>query len=120
MDMLSRLKEIIAFYGLSVRAFAIKCGIAQKTLDNQLKGIRTISLETVISILKTFPDVSAEWLTRGEGTMLIKKDKDSAETERLNKLVDTIGTLQDTINAKNDMIATLNERIKQLESSQSK
>lgn len=73
MDILTRLKEIITFYGLSVRAFAIKCGIAQKTLDNQLKGLRAISLETVISVLQTYPEVSAEWLTRGEGVMLIKK-----------------------------------------------
>ena len=36
--------------------------------------------------------------------------------ERINKLVNTIATLQDTIDAKSDSIATLTERIKQLES----
>lgn len=35
--------------------------------------------------------------------------------ERINKLVNTIATLQDTIDAKSDSIATLTERIKQLE-----
>jgi CII-binding regulator of phage lambda lysogenization HflD len=115
MDILQRLKEILDYSGHSVRAFAMKCSISQTTLDKQIKGLRSVSIETVMSVLYAYPEVSAEWLTRGEGTMLIKKDKDSAETERLNKLVDTIGTLQDTINAKNDMIATLNERIKQLE-----
>lgn len=115
MDILSRLKEIIAFYGLSGRAFAIKCGIAQKTLDNQIKGLRAVSLETIVSVLQTFPEISSEWLTRGAGQMLIQKDDDSAELARLNKLVDTITTLQDTINAKNDIIALQSERIKQLE-----
>ena len=37
------------------------------------------------------------------------------ETERINKLVDTIATLQEAINAKNDTIATLIEKIKRLE-----
>ena len=115
MDILSRLKEVVAFSGLSVRAFSIKCGISQKTLDNQIKGLRSLSLDTTVSVLHAFPEISSEWLLRGEGQMLINKGCDSAEAERLNKLVDTIGTLQDTIKAKSDQIATLTERIKQLE-----
>ncbi len=36
--------------------------------------------------------------------------------EKINKLINTIATLQDTIDNKSDSIAALNERIKQLES----
>lgn len=115
MDALQRLKEVLAYSGQSVRAFSIKCGISQPTLDKQLKGLRGISIETMMSVLYAYPEISAEWLMRGNGAMLIKKEGESAEAERLNKLVDTITTLQDTINSKNDIIATLNERIKQLE-----
>lgn len=115
MDILSRLKEVISFSGLSVRAFAIKCGISQKTLDNQIKGLRGLSLETTVSILHAFPEISSEWFMRGEGQMMINKTGVSPDMERLSKLVDTITTLQDAINAKNDIISTLNERIKQLE-----
>lgn len=115
MDILSRVKEIVAFSGLSVRAFAIKCGIAQKTLDNQLKGLRGISLETIAGVINGFPNVSAEWLLRGEGKMLLEPADNSAELARLNKLIDTIATLQETINAKSETIAAQAERIKQLE-----
>lgn len=115
MDALQRLKDVLNYSGLSLRGFSIKCGISQPTLDKQIKGIRGISIETIMSVLYAFPEVSAEWLMRGIGTMLIKKDSDSAETERLNKLVDTITTLQDTINKKSETINLLNERIKQLE-----
>ena len=31
--MIERIKEIIAYSGLSDRAFAIKCGLAQNTLN---------------------------------------------------------------------------------------
>ena len=111
--MIDRIKDIIKLSGLSDRAFALKCGINQQTLFNQLKGIRAISLDTVLSIYKTFPDVSTNWLLLGEGDMLKSQ---SRETERINKLVDTIATLQESINTKSETIALLNEKIKLLES----
>lgn len=115
MDILQRLKEILDYSGHSVRAFAIKCGIAQTTLDKQIKGLRSVSIETVMSVLYAYPEISAEWLMRGTGQMLIQKENNSAEMERVNRLVDTITTLQDTINAKNDAIATLSNHVIQLE-----
>ena len=116
MTIVERLSDLISASKLSVRAFAAKCGIKQQTISNQLNGVRELSLSTVISVLTSNEDISAEWLLRGEGDMRKGKNKDDAKTlERLNKLVDTIGTLQDTINAKNDQITSLTERISQLE-----
>nr|DAO86759.1 MAG TPA: SOS-response transcriptional repressor [Caudoviricetes sp.] len=115
--MISRIKDIIKLSGLSDRAFALKCGINQQTLFNQLKGIRAISLDTVISICKTFPEISRDWLLLGEGDMFKSQ---SRETERINKLVDTIATLQESINAKSETIAILNDRIKQIENQRKK
>lgn len=115
MDLHERLNEVLKYSGLSVRAFANKCGINQPTLDRQIKGLRGISLETIVSVVHAFPEISSEWFMRGAGDMLVLNQPNSAELERINKLIDTITTLQDTINAKNDMITTLTERIKQLE-----
>lgn len=113
--MIERIKTLIAYLGLSTRAFAIKCGLRQNTLSNQLNGMRELSLSTVAAILDAYPEVSAEWLMRGDGQMLIQPNDSSVEVIRINKLVDTITTLQETINAKSEQIATLTERIKQLE-----
>lgn len=114
--MTNRIKEIIAYSGLSDRAFAIKCGMAQNTLNRQLNGVRELSLVTINSILTTFEDVSSEWLLRGKGEMLIsdniKKDESS---ERINRLVDTIATLQGTINEQmrtNQLIADENRKLR--------
>lgn len=112
--MVSRIKLFIAELGLSARAFALSCGLRQNTLSNQLNGIRELSLSTITAILTTYPELSSEWLLRGEGEMF-KNEVNSNELERINKLVDTITTLQDAINSKSDTIATLNEKIKQLE-----
>ena len=115
--MISRIKDIIKLSGISDRAFALKCGINQQTLFNQLKGIRAISLDTVISICKTFPEISRDWLLLGEGDMFKSQ---SRETERINTLLDTITTLQEAINAKSETIALLNDRIKQIENQRKK
>lgn len=114
MDLLQRLKEILTYSGKSTRAFAIQCGINQPTLDKQLKGLRGISIETVISVLSTYPEISAEWLIRGTGDMF-KTEPVDVNTDKMMKLVDTIATLQDTINAQSATIAMLQERNKQLE-----
>jgi CII-binding regulator of phage lambda lysogenization HflD len=112
MDLLCRLKEVISYSKLSDRAFALKCGLKQPTLDKQLKGLRAISLETIIAVCAHFPEFSRDWLLMGEGDMLKSQSK---EVERLNRLVETISTLQETINTRSDTIAMLSERIKQLE-----
>lgn len=115
MTLLERIKEILRFSGLTVRAFSIKCGISQPTLDKQLKGLRGVSIESVSGILFAFPQISAEWLLRGEGEML-KGQTEDPNAERLMKLVDTIATLQDAINIKSETISTLTAKVKELES----
>lgn len=114
MNIVSRLREILSFSGLSVRAFAIKCGITQKTLDNQIKGLRGISVETIMSVLTTFPEISAEWLMRGAGEMF-KSETADPNADRVLKLADAIATLQDALTAQKETIAALTERNKQLE-----
>ena len=113
--MVSRIKQLITRMGASTRAFALRCGLRQNTLSNQLNGMRELSLQTVAAILEMNPQVSAEWLMRGTGEMFNSEQQNSAELDRINKLVNTIATLQDTIDAKSNTISNLKERIKQLE-----
>lgn len=42
----------------------------KKTINQQLRGERSISLDTISKILSSFEDISSEWLLRGEGDML--------------------------------------------------
>lgn len=117
--MINRVKDIICHYGLSNRAFALKCGIPQNTFNNQLNGVRELSLSTINAILKTYEGISAEWLMRGTGNMLISENIDSdSNLDRINKLVDTITTLQDAINEKTKTIKVLEEEIKNLKRKQ--
>ena len=119
--MIERIKTIIAHYDLSIRAFAIKCGLKDNTLTNQLNGVRELSLATVNAILSTFEDVSSEWLLRGKGTMLLSDVEHErniipdSNMERMNRLVDTIATLQGALNEKDKAIKLLEEKVMRLE-----
>lgn len=113
--MISRIKEVIAYYKLTDRAFAIKCGIKQNTLSRQLNGVSEISVPTINAILDNYDDISAEWLLRGKGEMLISANQSKDEnTERISRLVDTIATLQGTINEQSKTIQVLQEKERRL------
>lgn len=71
MEILQRIKRLIDAKGLNTNAFALRIGIAQTTLSTYFTKNRYPAYETLYAILHTFPDVSAEWLMRGEGEMYI-------------------------------------------------
>ncbi len=105
--MISRIRTIISHYQMTDRAFAIKCGIKQNTFSNQLNGAREVSLATINAILISFEDISSEWLLRGKGEMLLSAIKPDSNIERMERLVDTIATLQGTINEQTKTIQLL-------------
>lgn len=110
-NILERIKEFISIKDLTPRAFAIKIDFNYSTLNNYLTGRRsTIDLELVNKTLSSFENLSAEWLLRGKGEMLLTSEQptSSNENDRLSKLIDTIAFQQDTIN-------NLQRRIKELE-----
>lgn len=112
--MVNRIKKIIETQGLSVRAFAIACEINSPTLDRQLKGRMALSLDSVNKILSANPNISAEWLMRGDGVMT-KAELLSQSNERLNKLIATIGEMQSIIEEKQkaiDALQTENDKLK--------
>lgn len=53
----------------------------QKRLSRQLNGGASITSETILGILNTYPDVSAEWLLRGKGEMLIASSQNEEKEE---------------------------------------
>lgn len=67
---LQRINELISHSELSKNAFANKISMEQTTVNNQLIGKRGISIDLILNILLAFPEVSSEWLLRGEGSMI--------------------------------------------------
>lgn len=66
-----RIKELIDFKEMSINSFSKKINIVQTTLNRQINGdTSSIPVGTIEAILHYFPEISAEWLLRGEGEMM--------------------------------------------------
>jgi transcriptional regulator with XRE-family HTH domain len=67
-DFSKRLKKVIDYYGLSASAFADKLGVQRSSISHILSGRNKPSLEFVMKILNTFPEVELYWLLNGKGS----------------------------------------------------
>ena len=74
-----RVNELLISQSLSVRKLSEQIGVPQKTLNNQVNvsNPALLTLETILLILERFPNVSTEWLLRGNGSMFLD-DKESS------------------------------------------
>lgn len=81
---LQRVKNFLTEKGISKFAFARSLKMEQTTVNNQLLGKRSVSIDLILSLLNNYPDVSAEWLLRGAGEMYIS-DKSIPYAENLSE-----------------------------------
>ena len=88
MDTIKRLNELIeAKCGeRGATAFSKLIGIHQVTLNNYILGKRKLSLEVIEAVLNTFPDVSAEWLLRGEDVKAIESNREGDSVKTLPRI----------------------------------
>lgn len=83
-----RINEILLYYDITINKFSDGNSALQNRLSRQLSRGSSITCDTICLILSRFPDVSAEWLLRGKGEMLIasspnEKKEEEAHAESL-------------------------------------
>ncbi|MDT0690602.1 helix-turn-helix transcriptional regulator [Salegentibacter sp. F188] len=71
----SRLNKIIKFYDLSAASFADKIEVGRSSISHILSGRNKPSLDFVMKVVKTFPEVELYWLLNGKGSFP-KEDMD--------------------------------------------
>ena len=103
--MIGRIIKFIESTGLSEQKFAESMGVKQQTLNNYTRGINKFPLSFIERMVEIYPDLSAEWLLRGEGSMLKSETPDREETETLKKFLKQTDAL----------LAIRDERIRNLE-----
>lgn len=123
-----RIQQIIEAKGTNVTQLSKRIGVSQKTLHNQINADTQVSGSTILLILQQFPDVSAEWLLRGNGKMLIKDNMppfngDESDNEitlhaeltratmKADELTATTADLQNQIQDKNQLILKLQSKV---------
>lgn len=66
-DFIKRLEIILDYYSLSASAFADKVGVQRSSLSHLLSGRNKPSLDLILKIIDSFPEVDLYWILNGKG-----------------------------------------------------
>ena len=67
-DFRKRLQKILDFYGESASSFAEKIGVQRSSISHILSGRNKPSLDFVMKVLSSYPEVELYWLMNGKGS----------------------------------------------------
>ncbi|WP_250436371.1 helix-turn-helix domain-containing protein [Hanstruepera flava] len=84
-DFSKRLQKVIKFYDESAASFAEKIGVQRSSISHILSGRNKPSLDFVLKVLSSYPEVELYWLLNGKGTFPKQK-----ETVKINNPQPTI------------------------------
>nr|WP_321247582.1 helix-turn-helix transcriptional regulator [uncultured Psychroserpens sp.] len=70
-----RLQKVIDFYGESASSFAEKIGVQRSSISHILSGRNKPSLDFVLKVLSSFPEVELYWLMNGKGHFPVQKNQ---------------------------------------------
>lgn len=65
--LIERLQKVIEFYGETASSFAEKIGVQRSSISHILSGRNKPSLDFVLKVLSSFPEVELYWLMNGKG-----------------------------------------------------
>lgn len=97
-----RLQKVIDFYGESASSFAEKIGVQRSSISHILSGRNKPSLDFVLKVLSSFPEVELYWLMNGKGVF-------PAETKTEKKVSDNV-VLEKPIDIKTTDISNSNNK----------
>lgn len=66
-DFSKRLEKVIKFYDETAASFAEKIGVQRSSISHILSGRNKPSLDFVLKVLSTYPEVELYWLLNGKG-----------------------------------------------------
>lgn len=109
-----RIKEIIRLENTNDKDFAIAINVPQNTLSQIFSRGNYPKSDLILSILTTYPNISAEWLMRGEGEMLRTKRSLPVMNEYNKSDMDLIRELREDKKMLQDYVAHLANSVENL------
>lgn len=81
-DFVKRLQKVMDFYGETSSSFAEKIGVQRSSISHILSGRNKPSLDFILKVLSSYPDVELYWLVNGKGTFPAE-NKTEIQTEKI-------------------------------------
>ncbi|WP_194768748.1 helix-turn-helix domain-containing protein [Tamlana sp. I1] len=83
-DFVKRLQKVMDYYGESASSFAEKIEVQRSSISHILSGRNKPSLDFVLKILSSFPEVNLYWLLNGKGEFpTVEKKSITQETFKI-------------------------------------
>ena len=101
-DFSKRLHRILEFYELSAAGFADKIEVGRSSISHILSGRNKPSLDFVMKIVKSFPEVELYWLLNGKGSFPVS-EKPTPPPVSKQEFSATQPPLEENIQKKNEM-----------------
>ena len=80
-----RLQKILDFYGVNATSFSEKIAFNRSTISHLLSGRNKPSLEFVMKVLQTYPEVDLYWLLYGKGSFPTPLNKVNTQIKATSK-----------------------------------
>ena len=80
-----RLQKILDFYGVTATSFSEKIAFNRSTISHLLSGRNKPSLEFVMKVLQTYPEVDLYWLLYGKGSFPTTVNKVNTQIKATSK-----------------------------------
>lgn len=81
-----RLNQILDYYDLTAAAFADQINVGRSSISHLLSGRNKPSLDFVMKIIQTFPEVGLYWLLNGKGQFPLSKQDTAPDKPMKEKL----------------------------------
>jgi transcriptional regulator with XRE-family HTH domain len=79
-DFVKRLETIFEYYGLTASLFADKINVQRSSISHLLSGRNKPSLDFILKVLESFPEVELLWLLNGKGSF--PKGENTSEVKK--------------------------------------
>ena len=81
-DFSKRLQKIIDYYDETASSFSEKIGVQRSSISHILSGRNKPSLDFVLKILASYPEVELYWLLNGKGKFPVQSQQPTPEIKR--------------------------------------
>lgn len=88
-----RLQEVMDYYGETASSFSEKIGVQRSSISHILSGRNKPSLDFVMKILDSFPEIELYWLLNGKGSFP-NSDSKSLDT-RQSEIISAVKSSSD-------------------------
>ena len=79
--------EFMQYKGLNDNKITVQAKIAVGTLGKQRRSGKGLSYDSIVKILRTYPELNPAWLMLGEGEMLKKNEQPPANLVTILEIV---------------------------------